>query len=97
MLRIEMKALVAGTGIGGLSNALRLIRRGFEVEMAEQFFQPVGRMYQVLLKIEKLNPAEILTRRTRITNRQKMLLLVIIYPFYAGDYLKGPEKANQRS
>ena len=42
-----MRALVIGTGIGGLSTALRLIRRGYEVEMVEQFSQPGGRMNQL--------------------------------------------------
>ena len=42
-----MKALVIGTGIAGLSTALRLLRRGYEVEMVEQFSQPGGRLNQV--------------------------------------------------
>ena len=42
-----MKALIIGTGIGGLSTALRLLRRGYEVEMVEQFSQPGGRLNQV--------------------------------------------------
>jgi len=42
-----MKALIIGTGVAGLSAALRLVRRGYEVEMVEQFSQPGGRMNQV--------------------------------------------------
>jgi phytoene desaturase len=42
-----MKALVIGTGIAGLSTALRLLRRGYEIEMVEQFSQPGGRLNQV--------------------------------------------------
>ena len=42
-----MKALIIGTGIAGLSTALRLLRRGYEVEMVEGFSQPGGRLNQV--------------------------------------------------
>ena len=35
--------------------------------------------YQLLLKIEKLSPQQILARRTRITDTQKLLLLVKSY------------------
>ena len=42
-----MKALVIGTGVAGLSTALRLLRRGFEVEMVEGFSQPGGRLNQL--------------------------------------------------
>jgi phytoene desaturase len=42
-----MKALIIGTGVGGLSTALRLVRRGYEVEMVEQFSQPGGRLNQL--------------------------------------------------
>jgi len=42
-----MKALIIGTGVAGLSTALRLIRRGYEVEMVEQFSQAGGRLNQV--------------------------------------------------
>jgi phytoene desaturase len=46
-LVFRMKALIIGTGIGGLSTALRLLRRGYEVEMVEQFSKPGGRLNQV--------------------------------------------------
>ena len=42
-----MKALIIGTGIGGLSTALRLLKRGYEVEMVEQYSQAGGRLNQV--------------------------------------------------
>ncbi len=42
-----MKALIIGTGIGGLSTALRLLKRGYEVEMVEQFSQAGGRLNQL--------------------------------------------------
>jgi len=42
-----MKALIIGTGIGGLATALRLLKRGYEVEMVEQYSQPGGRLNQV--------------------------------------------------
>lgn len=42
-----MKALIIGTGVAGISTALRLLRRGYEVEMVEGFSQPGGRLNQV--------------------------------------------------
>ena len=42
-----MKALIIGTGMAGLSTALRLLRRGYEVEMVEAFNRPGGRLNQV--------------------------------------------------
>ena len=42
-----MKALIIGTGMAGLSTALRLLRRGYEVEMVEGFNRPGGRLNQV--------------------------------------------------
>jgi len=33
------KALVVGAGLGGLATALRLRRRGYEVEMVEMYKQ----------------------------------------------------------
>lgn len=43
------KALIIGTGLGGLSTALRLTTLGYEVEMVEKFHQAGGR----LNKLEK--------------------------------------------
>ncbi|MFC2113001.1 phytoene desaturase family protein [Bacteroidota bacterium] len=42
-----MKTLVIGTGIAGLSTALRMLRRGYEIEMVEGFSQPGGRLNQL--------------------------------------------------
>ncbi|MFO7616288.1 MAG: phytoene desaturase family protein [Bacteroidales bacterium] len=41
------KALIVGTGLGGLTTALRLASRGYEVEMVEMFRQPGGRLNQL--------------------------------------------------
>jgi phytoene desaturase len=38
------KVVIVGTGLGGLSTALRLTTLGFEVEMVEKFHQPGGRL-----------------------------------------------------
>ena len=38
------KALIVGTGLGGLATALRLSRRGYEVEMVEMYKQAGGRL-----------------------------------------------------
>jgi len=38
------KVIIVGTGLGGLSTALRLTTLGFEVEMVEKFHQPGGRL-----------------------------------------------------
>lgn len=38
------KALIVGTGLGGLTAALRLASRGFDVSMVEKFHQPGGRL-----------------------------------------------------
>jgi phytoene desaturase len=43
------KVLIIGTGLGGLSTALRLTTLGYQVEMVEQYHQPGGR----LNKLEK--------------------------------------------
>jgi phytoene desaturase len=43
----KRKALVVGTGLGGLATALRLAKRGFEVEMVEKNTQPGGRLNQL--------------------------------------------------
>lgn len=41
------KALILGTGLGGLSTALRLVTQGFDVEMVEKYHQPGGRLNQL--------------------------------------------------
>ena len=41
------KALIIGTGLGGLATALRLAKRGYEVEMVEQNHQAGGRLNQL--------------------------------------------------
>jgi phytoene desaturase len=41
------KALIVGTGLGGLTAALRLACRGYQVEMVEKFSQPGGRLNQI--------------------------------------------------
>jgi len=41
------KALIVGAGLGGLATALRLRRRGYEVEMVEMYRQAGGRLNQL--------------------------------------------------
>lgn len=41
------KALVVGTGLGGLTVALRLASQGYEVEMVEKYHQAGGRLNQI--------------------------------------------------
>ena len=41
------KALVVGTGLGGITTAIRLSSLGYEVEMLEKFHQPGGRLNQM--------------------------------------------------
>lgn len=41
---MAMKVIVVGTGLGGLSTALRLTTLGYEVEMLEKYHQPGGRL-----------------------------------------------------
>lgn len=41
------KALIVGTGLGGLATALRLSRRGYDVEMVEMYRQAGGRLNQL--------------------------------------------------
>ncbi|MDX9902739.1 MAG: phytoene desaturase family protein [Bacteroidales bacterium] len=41
------KALIVGTGLGGLATALRLSRRGYKVEMVEMYKQAGGRLNQL--------------------------------------------------
>jgi phytoene desaturase len=42
-----MKALIIGTGLGGLTTALRLAKRGYQVTMVEKFRQAGGRLNQL--------------------------------------------------
>ncbi|MFZ5941434.1 MAG: phytoene desaturase family protein [Bacteroidota bacterium] len=41
------KALIVGTGLGGLTTALRLASRGYRVEMIEKYHQAGGRLNQL--------------------------------------------------
>jgi phytoene desaturase len=41
---MKKKALIIGTGLAGLSTALRLTKNGYEVEMVEKYHQPGGRL-----------------------------------------------------
>jgi len=41
------KALIVGTGLGGLTTALRLAKLGYRVEMVEKYHQPGGRLNQL--------------------------------------------------
>lgn len=43
----KQNALVIGTGLGGLATALRLSKRGFEVEMVEKYEKPGGRLNEL--------------------------------------------------
>ncbi len=44
---MDEKVVVVGTGLGGLTTALRLARRGYQVEMVEKYHQPGGRLNQL--------------------------------------------------
>ncbi len=44
---MSKKALIIGTGLGGLATALRLSTRGYEVEMVEKHHQAGGRLNQL--------------------------------------------------
>lgn len=44
---MKKKALIIGTGLGGLATALRLTAHGYEVEMLEKHHQPGGRLNQL--------------------------------------------------
>jgi len=44
---VRKKALIVGTGLGGLTTALRLASRGYEVEMVEKYHQAGGRLNQL--------------------------------------------------
>jgi phytoene desaturase len=41
------KILIVGTGLGGLTAAIRLAKLGYEVEMVEKYHQPGGRLNQL--------------------------------------------------
>lgn len=41
------KVLIVGTGLGGLTTALRLAKLGYRVEMVEKYHQPGGRLNQL--------------------------------------------------
>lgn len=44
---MSKKVLIAGAGLGGLATALRLAKKGFEVEIVEKNSRPGGRLNQV--------------------------------------------------
>lgn len=44
---MNKKVLIIGSGLGGLTTALRLARRGYQVEMVEKNFQAGGRLNQI--------------------------------------------------
>lgn len=44
---MNKKVLIIGTGLGGLTTALRLAKRGFQVEMLEKVDRPGGRLNQL--------------------------------------------------
>ena len=44
---MKKKVLIVGTGLGGLTTALRLTRQGYLVEMVEKYHQPGGRLNQI--------------------------------------------------
>ncbi len=44
---MKKKALIIGTGLGGLATALRLHKHGYEVEMVEKYKQAGGRLNQL--------------------------------------------------
>ncbi len=44
---MEKRVLITGTGLGALTAALRLARRGYQVEMVEKYNQPGGRLNQI--------------------------------------------------
>ena len=44
---MEKKILIVGTGLAGLSSAVRLVNQGYKVEMVEKYHQPGGRLNQL--------------------------------------------------
>jgi len=47
MQKDKPKALIVGTGLGGLSAAIRLLKEGYRVEMVEKYKQAGGRLNQI--------------------------------------------------
>jgi phytoene desaturase len=45
---MRKSAIVIGSGLGGLSTALRLMKRGFDVTIIEKYHQPGGRLNQLV-------------------------------------------------
>jgi len=45
---VSKKAVIIGTGLGGLATALRLTTKGYSVEMVEKHHQPGGRLNQIV-------------------------------------------------
>ena len=41
---MQKKVIIIGTGLGGLTTALRLSTRGYEVEMVEKYHRAGGRL-----------------------------------------------------
>ncbi|MCA1746709.1 MAG: NAD(P)-binding protein, partial [Bacteroidales bacterium] len=44
---MSKKALIVGTGLGGLTTAMRLAHAGYKVEMVEKYHQAGGRLNQL--------------------------------------------------
>jgi phytoene desaturase len=44
---VNKKVLITGSGLGGLTTALRLARRGYDVEIVEKYSQAGGRLNQI--------------------------------------------------
>ena len=44
---MQKKVLVVGTGLAGITSALRLSKRGYQVEMVEKYHQAGGRLNQI--------------------------------------------------
>jgi phytoene desaturase len=44
---VSKKALIVGTGLGGLTTAMRLAHAGYQVEMVEKYHQAGGRLNQI--------------------------------------------------
>ena len=44
---MKKKALIVGTGLGGLTTALRLSKDGYQVELVEKYYQAGGRLNQL--------------------------------------------------
>jgi len=43
----DKKIIIVGSGIGGLTAALRLVKKGYKVEIIEKYFQAGGRANQI--------------------------------------------------